>query len=83
MMSSRIQAEQLRVKHVRYPRERMPVCPIAARESPLDSLYRDPVFHVGVVYQVFRIIEADKGVPEYRPKGGERSDGEQNAHRRG
>src|SRR5437870_127233 len=71
-MASRIQSEELAIKHVGEPGDWMPIRSVTGRKRPGHILPAKPGPHVRVLNDVPQVVEVNEFVMNYRPVSGQR-----------
>ena len=72
MMSGGFESEHLHVRHVRHPRQRMPVTGVELGECPFHGLGIDSLFDVRILGDVIGIIKRDEAAVFDSEVGGNR-----------
>ena len=67
MMAGRIEAIDRAIRHVRDPGQRMPIAGVAALQCPEHAGPREAAINMGVVENVFSIINVDELIGENGP----------------
>jgi len=75
--------EKLHVKHVRKPRERVPVALVSAAEGPAEIVQGHAASNMRVVNDIKAVIELDETVVQHCTEGGESGQGQKDAKERG
>jgi hypothetical protein len=80
MMPPGVQPEELNIKHVGKPRERVPELGVERRERPTDSLHRKTALNRPVFGDVFGIVINKEIAIIDPPEGDEGSSHQKNAN---
>ena len=80
MMGAGIEAEEFTIRHVRKPRERMPVAPMTGGEGPLDSSPRQTILDGAIFRHVGAVVIVHKAVVRHRQVSQQRDEREQQTH---
>ena len=78
-MPAGIQAEQLDIEHMGYPRYGMPVAHIESCKGPANTLPAKALLHHGIIENVFVCVVNNKRVPDHFPEYGAGDNNQQNA----
>jgi len=79
VVRTRMQTEQVAVRHVGKPRQGMPVVSLRGGEGAGDVLHSKPPLHPRILGDILRIIIVDEVVIPYLPVHGEDTDHQHDA----
>ena len=83
MVPAGIKAEELAIRHVRQPGQRVPIARITDVESPAAGFEGQPRVDVGIADDVLVVIIIDKIAMEGRPIQGQRKQQQREADEQG